>query len=69
MFYLTLQLDDSSSVGKKSDALVQELEGKVEILRKESEASMEQCNQFRDKIKVCLLDDHLPILTITQCNS
>ena len=58
-FYPSIQLNDSSSVSKKSDALVQELEGKVETLRKESEASMQQCNHFRSKIKVSLLDDLL----------
>ena len=47
-----LQLSDSSSVGMASEALVQELKGKVESLRREGEASLQQCNQFRNKIKV-----------------
>ena len=47
-----MQLSDSSSSGVKSEVLVQELEGKLQSLQKESESSMNQCNQFRGKLKV-----------------
>ena len=50
--YSFMQLSDSSNSGVKSEALVKELQQKIHVLQKESEASMQQCNDFRDKIKV-----------------
>ena len=50
--YSFMQLRDSSNSGVKSEALVKELQQKIHVLQKESEASMQQCNDFRGIIKV-----------------